>query len=236
MRAELPLAQIRFARTIELRGRAVRICESVENLAAWDRPIGWTQHVTLGPPFLKKGATELRASMTRSKVFEKSFGPEMYLKAGAEFDWPTAPLVAGGEVDLRKFTNADSSTEFTAHLADPKSEHAYFVAYAPEYKLAFGYVWKSAEFPWLGIWQENMSRQTTPWNGKTLTLGMEFGVSPIPETRRAMVERGRMFDVPTYKWLPAKGRLSAEYWAVAMGAEKIPESLAWPDLNEKRAS
>ena len=32
--------------------------------------------------------------------------------------------------------------------------------------------------------------------------GMEFGVSPFPESRRQMIDRGRLFDVPTYRWIP----------------------------------
>ena len=61
LRARFPLAQIAFERRIELLERTVRIHESVENLTAYDRPIGWTQHVTLGPPFLEKGVTQFRA-------------------------------------------------------------------------------------------------------------------------------------------------------------------------------
>src|SRR5580765_691665 len=55
MCALLPLAQLRIERRLELRGRGVRIREIVENITGCDRPIGWTQHVTLGPPFLEKG-------------------------------------------------------------------------------------------------------------------------------------------------------------------------------------
>ena len=36
---------------------------------------------------------------------------------------------------------------------------------------------------------------------------MEFGVSPMPETRRAMIERGTLFGVPTYRWIPARTTL-----------------------------
>jgi hypothetical protein len=43
-----------------------------------------------------------------------------------------------------------------------------------------------------------------------------------------MVDRGRLFDTPTYRWLPAKSRLEVEYWALAQGADAIPESLEWP--------
>ena len=34
---------------------SVRVKESVENLSGVDRPVGWTEHVTLGPPFLREG-------------------------------------------------------------------------------------------------------------------------------------------------------------------------------------
>ena len=41
---------------------------------------------------------------------------------------------------------------------DPGKEDAFFVAYTPDFKLAFGYVWKRSDFPWMGIWEENRSR------------------------------------------------------------------------------
>ena len=63
----------------------------------------------------------------------------------------------------------------TAHLMDQTREAAFFVAFAPAARLAFGYIWKRRDFPWLGIWQENHSRTHAPWNGATLTCGMEFG-------------------------------------------------------------
>jgi hypothetical protein len=88
MRAHLPLAQIRVERRIGLDGTIVRIRETVTNLAAVDRPIGWTQHVTLGPPFLQPRTTEFRCSATRSRTFESTFGAHDYLRPGVDFDWP----------------------------------------------------------------------------------------------------------------------------------------------------
>ena len=225
LRARFPMAQIAFQRRIELRGRTVRIRESVENLTACDRPIGWTQHVTLGPPFLEKGMTQFRASATRSKVLESAFGVHERLIAAADFDWPDAPLREGGVEDLRVLTRAASSCAFTTHLMDPVREHAFFAAFSPAARLAFGYVWKQADFPWMGIWEENHSRAHAPWNGNTLTRGMEFGVSPMPESRRAMVGRGHLFGVPAYRWLPAKARLEVEYCAVMAHADAIPDVL-----------
>ena len=226
--ATLPHASLRVERRIELHGDAVRIRESVENLGASDRPVGWTQHVTLGPPFLQKGRTRVRASAARSKVFERDFGAADYLQPGAEFDWPMGPRTDGGTANLEVFGNAPASSAFTTHLMAEDRPSAFFVAFSAELKLAFGYVWRRADFPWLGIWEENASRPHPPWNGETIARGMEFGVSPFPESRREMIERGRLFGTPTYRWIPAASRVDVEYWAISRPADAIPETLEPP--------
>ena len=225
MSASLPMAQLRFERRITLHDRTARVHEVVENLSGIDRPIGWTQHVTLGPPFLERGVTEFRASATRSKVFEGVFGSADYLKPGAEFDWPMAPGIDGGAADLRRSSAAARSSAYTAHLLDTRRPDAFFLAYSARFQLAFGYVWRPSDFPWLGIWEENSSRSAPPWNGATLTRGMEFGASPFPETRRQMIDRGRLFGVPTYRWIPAWSRVDVEYWIVARSSRIVPETL-----------
>jgi hypothetical protein len=105
-------------------------------------------------------------------------------------------------------------------------QDAYFVAYSPRYQLAFGYLWKRKDFPWMGIWEENCSRQQTPWNGCCITRGMEFGVSPFPESRHAMVDRGRLFDVPTYRWLRAMSRQEVEYWIYFRPSTSVPDAIS----------
>jgi hypothetical protein len=229
--ADMPLAQIRFERHIELRGSVILIRESAESLAAFDRPIGWTQHVTLGPPFLEKGKTQFRSSATKSKVFESEFGTDDYLKAGAEFEWPLAPGKDGTYKDLRVMNLAAVSSAYTAHLMDKMNPHAFFTAWSPTTKVSFGYVWKRSDFPWLGIWEENHSRQSAPWNGKTLTRGMEFGASPFPESRRESVDRGHLFGTPTYRWLPARAKVEVEYRAILQRTEEPLESLAFRQDN-----
>jgi len=229
-RVSLPLAQLRFERRLQLRpgSRAINIKETVENISALDRPIAWTQHVTLGPPFLVPGSTEFRAPATRSKVIENDFSDgKGYMKIGAEFDWPLVPRIGGGTVDLRVYTSAPVSAGYSTHLMDPHREHAWFVAYSPQSKLLVGYVWKRSDFPWLGIWEENHSRDRAPWGGKAVTRGMEFGASPMPETRRAMIERGSLFGVPGYRWLEAKSKLTVEYCAFLMPSGRVPESVEW---------
>ena len=181
------------ARRIELAGRTVEVTETVENESMTDRPIAWTEHVTLGPPFLEKGATEFRAPVTKWMVLEEGNG------------------------EVERYTDAPVSGGFATHLMDPARETGYFVAWSPGSQVALGYCWRRADFPWLGVWEENYSRTVAPWNGRTLTRGMEFGASPMPETRRQMIERGSLFGVPAFRWIPARGRVEVRYFAAIQG-------------------
>lgn len=192
-RARFPQAQLQLERRIALGGRAVEVVEAVENESATDRPIAWTEHVTLGPPFLEKGATEFRAPVAKSEVLEEGVG------------------------DLQLYTNAPVSAGFTTHLMDPARDTAFFVAWSPRSQMALGYLWRRADFPWLGVWEENYSRTGAPWNGRTLTRGMEFGASPMPEGRRQMIERGSLFGVPAFRWIPARTRVEVRYCAAIQG-------------------
>ena len=44
-------------------------------------------------------------------------------------------------------------------------------------------------------------------------------------TRRAMIDRNRLFDEPCYRWIPANGRLEVAYSAFITAANSIPETL-----------
>ena len=208
-KAALPVARLEFQRTIRLEGRSVRFAETLENVSNADYPVAWTQHVTLGPPFVQRGATGFRAPVGRSYS----------LDAGAEFGWPHASR------DLRIYDSAPSSGGFSTHLMDPAREEAFFVAHSAAAGLLFGYRWKRSDFPWLGVWEENHSRQQPPWNGRTLTWGMEFGASPLPESRRKMISRNGMFGEQGYRWLPARSVTKVEYSAFFASAASIPERL-----------
>ena len=166
--------------------------------------------------------------MTRSIVASFDPGFDAYLKRDAEFDWPNAPRKDGGISDLGQMHPAAPASGYTAHLADPMREDAYFIAYSPQYQLAFGCTWKRKDFPWMGIWEENCSRQQMPWNGCCIARGMEFGVSPFPESRREMVDRRSLFDLPTYRWLPARGRQEVEYWICNQRCASVSEASCTP--------
>jgi hypothetical protein len=122
---------------------------------------------------------------------------------------------------MRTYIDKKVSGAYSAHLMDLGREDAWFRAWNPGSKVLMGYTWNPKDFPWLGIWEENRSRTSPPWNGKTITRGMEFGVSPFPETRRQMIERGSLFGVPGYRWLPARRTVRVEYSAFVTTADSI---------------
>ncbi len=223
-RAKLPLAQLGFTREIEIHtGGEVAIRETVTNLTAMDRPIAWTQHVTLGPPFIEPGVTQMSAPVHRSMVYPTDLSPEYQrYQPGAEFTWPMAPTKDGGSLDLRVFPALEHSAGVTCHVVDQDREDGYFMAWHPGTKVLCGYKWRRSDFPWISLWEENRSRMIPPWNGNTITRGVEFGVSPFAEGRRAMVDRGSLFGVPTYRWLPARATLTVEYCAFVRLADEIP--------------
>lgn len=212
-RCVLPLSQLACERAISLEGRTMHVGETVENLTAHDRPIAWTQHVTLGPPFLERGRTEFFANTVRCCTNADHDGKQ----TGSARD----------QKGLREtLSSAHSSGGYRAFLMDERQADSYFIAWSPAVETALAYSWKRTDFPWLGIWDENRLRQYKPWGGRVLARGLEFGVSPFPEARKEMIERGRLLDTAAYRWIPAKGRLTVEFLAATIEAKNMPASLA----------
>lgn len=207
-------AQMRFDRIITLPGERARlpsmrpsktwprrtVRSPGRNMSLWARPSWKTAARNFASP--PRGPRTLESDFTKGKCA---------MKIGTEFLWPMVPCTDGSEEDLRIYTKRPVSGAFSTHLMDPQSDQAGFVAWSPSSRLAFGYSWTRSDFPWMGLWEENRSRATGPWNGITVTRGLEFGVSPFPESRRSMIDRGELFGVPTYRWLPAREKLSVSY-------------------------
>jgi hypothetical protein len=205
---DLPAAQLCIERRLALApsSRVLRITETVANLSVLDRPVAWTQHVTIGRPFLERGVTQFRIPDVCSMSLEG-------VEAPAE--------------GVSTFTNAESSGGFVTHLVDPSRAQGYFLAFSPRLKVLLGYVWRRADFPWIGIWEENHFRKHLPWDGQELTRGMEFGASPFPESRRKMIDRREMFGTTCYRWIPAKSRVNVDYCAFVDGVEALPKDMTW---------
>lgn len=217
----LPIAQMRLVRTLAMEEGSliVRVRERLTNLARRDQPFTMCQHVTFGPPFLKPLETIFDISATKGHTFPVTFSPRQRLKLATPFTWPFGAGVKG-KVNLR-FLGPASYGDFAALLMNPRQDQAWFSAVNPRIGLLVAYIWRRADFPWLGIWDENCIRKEAPWNGKSVARGMEFSNTPFPVGLRQAVDRGCMHGLPTFRWLPARGEINFDY---ALLAQPVPAS------------
>jgi hypothetical protein len=196
--------------------------EQARNLSVYDRPISWNEHVTFGPPFLQCGTTVFDMPATRAKVCPAGYSERIFLQPEAEFDWPNAPTKQGGTADLR--TTADQRFEhYTAQLLDPKLEIAFISACNPSQRFLVVYAFRRADFPWVGNWEERNHQTKPPWKGRTFCRGIEFSTTPFAIPRRETVDQGSLFGERTYRWLPAKSRLTVRFLIMLF---EVPEAFS----------
>jgi len=208
--AELPLARERLVRTLRLvDGENVLYVESeLENLLGFDRPVVWAEHATIGAPFLERGVTLVALPAVRSMTRPYSepaspSDPPHLLPPGADFVWPNAPTIHGTLFDIRA-AGPSPSGDHTGHLIDPWQPLGFMTFLNPARRLLLGYVFQRDVFPFVQDWEYY------PANGH-LARGLEFSTQPWDCPRRESIQTHAMFGAPTYRWLPARGRISAKF-------------------------
>ncbi len=210
--ASLPQAQIKFEReiSIDVRDPVIYCEETALNLSTFDRPISWNEHVTFGPPFVEPDVTLFDMPATRAKTCPASYSTRPLVKANVEFIWPIAPRARGGRLNLRTVPKIKFE-HYTAQLLDPKLKLAFIAACNPRFGLVVIYLFRRADFPWVGNWVERFHQSHAPWNGKAFCRGLEFSTTPFAIPRRETVEQNRMFGESVYRWLPAKSETNIRY-------------------------
>jgi hypothetical protein len=210
--AALPIVQETFRRTIRMvDGENVIYIESeLESLLGFDRPINWGEHFTIGGSFLEQGKTrtDLSAtrSMTRSYASEAVDPPDNHNLADfKEFTWPMAPTVSGTPVDMRIVPVISPVMDQTASLMDPARRLVFVTAFHPDKKALIGYIFRREDYPWLQIWDSYPGPQRRSYRG------MEFATQPFDLPRREVIQSNAMFDTPTYRWLPAKSKITSSF-------------------------
>ncbi len=208
--AQLPLVQEAFTRTFRLvDGENVVSVESeLESLLAFDRPINWAEHATIGSPFLESGVTVVdfsgSRSQTRPYTSTRNGEVDRRLASGKDFTWPLAPALDGTIVNLRQTPEHPHFLDHATTLLDPQRELEWVTAINPKKRLIVGYVFRRADYPWLQYWGYY------PANGK-MARGMEFGTQPYDVSRKEAIGTGEMFGTPTYRWLAAKGKIRTHF-------------------------
>lgn len=210
--ADLAAVQYRVERAVTLRANetVVHVEEWIENLALYDRPFNRDQHPTFGPPFVEPGKTMLDLPGTKGLIMAgRDAGGA--LPSDGEVIWPHVIKPDGTCVDLRPSQSTPASTTYYPILLDQTRPLSYFTLYNVDYPLLVGYLFPTADNPWLVDWQENKSNLGAPANGQMIARGIEFGTSPFDEGLRNSVDRGSLFGVPTYQWIGGRQRLKTTY-------------------------
>ena len=216
MSCELPLAGLRVARHILLddTGSVALITEQVTNGNKLGRIYNIVQHPTIAPPFLNDDT--LVDSNARAGFLQDGPVPS---SRDAASRWPTI-AVRSAEVDLRQLRSEPGDvSDVSSFVFDNDEAYGWVTASSPRQKLLLGYVWKSADYPWLNIWRFRV-------DGKPAARGLEFGTTGYHQPFPTLVKQGRLLDRPTFAHLDADetigraylcflGRIPADFQGVA---------------------
>ncbi|PYT35501.1 MAG: hypothetical protein DMG58_01965 [Acidobacteria bacterium] len=209
LETRLPLTQERFARTVRMvDGEDVIYVQSeLESLLAFDRPVFWAEHATIGSPFLEPGVTVVdmsaRRAQTRPYQPEKGGLPHR-LPSGKDFTWPEAPGLHTRKIDVRAAPAEPNSGDHTTCLMDASRKLVFVTALHPSKRLLIGYLFKPQEYPWTQNWEYYPPT-------KKLARGLEFSTQPYDVPRREVVQLNSMFGSPVYRWLPAKTKIESRF-------------------------
>lgn len=208
LQTTLPIVQENVQRTFRIADgeQVVYVETSVESLLGFDRPVVWAEHATVGSPFLEPGVTLIEMSATRGQTrpyTERTADLPRRFASGKDFNWPWSIGADGKKVDMRA-TPKPGSGGHTTQLMDRKRRLAFITMFNPKMGLLLGYLFKPEEFPWVQSWEHY------PPSGK-LARGLEFATQPYDVPRREAIQMNRLFDTPTYRWLPAKSKVTSRF-------------------------
>ncbi|MEO7653277.1 MAG: hypothetical protein ABIZ80_22695, partial [Bryobacteraceae bacterium] len=216
---KLPMVQEIFTRTIWLVDgeNVIHVQSELENLMAFDRPVNWAEHATIGSPFLAPSVTVVdmpaHRAKTRAHAPSKGGAQPHRLASFQDFQWPNAPGVDGKKIDVRAAPAKIDSLDHTTCLLDPSRPLVYVTAINTSKRLIVGYMFRRADFPWLQSWEHY------PSDGR-MARGLEFSTQPFDVPRREAIGTGTMFDAPAYRWLPAKSKIESRY---VMFYSRVPQ-------------
>lgn len=216
VQAQLPAAGLSFDRSIELReSESVAYFEEiVENHKKMDHFFHWAEHVTLGLPFLSPKEATVTLPAVEAMTFPHSYDEgKALLASGKSFEWPQAPLVEGGVVDLSRPFLREGFGFVAAALVERNRTLGYIAAVNDRLRLAIVYVFRREDFPWVTVWEENHTISAVPWKRRTCARGLEFSTTPFPMDRREAFGVGKLCGESTLTWVPALGRKTVRYSA-----------------------
>jgi len=209
MGATLPIAGLEVRRTVGLSESApfFSVSETVTNRNKLGRVYNMVQHATIGPPFLDE--TTVVDSNAQQGFMQSSPLPN---PEQPEIRWPAA-IHDGKPVDLRRLTN-DPEPNVTSFVID--GDLGWVTATNASKELLIGYMFRTADYPWLNIWRHVQS-------GKPLARGLEFGTTGLHQPFGVLMGKPRILGRATFTYLDAGQSATRLYAAFLM---KVPHDFA----------
>jgi hypothetical protein len=195
--ATLPMAGLEIRRTVRLSqaSAVARVSETVTNRNKLGRVYNMVQHATIGPPFLDE-STVVDSNGGRG-LMQSSPLPD---PEKIEVHWPEATL-NGRPVDLRRLTTEPNPNVVSFVI---EGEFGWVAATNAAKGLLLGYIWRTADYPWLNIWRHVQG-------GKPLARGLEFGTTGLHQPFKVLAAKPRIFDRPTFTYLDAGESVTRSY-------------------------
>ena len=136
-----------------------------------------------------------------------------------DFNWPMAPTVNGGEVDIRTIPTDHNWLDLASCEMDPARRLAFVTALHLEKHLVYGYVFRRQDYPWFMSWMNFTGDNHA-------ARGMEFSSQPFDISHRDTVAMSPLFGIPTFRWLPAKSKIESRF---LLFYTKVPEGFTKTD-------
>ncbi len=210
MLCELPVAGLTLKRSLILdeKEAVLTVTETITNVNKLGRIFNVVQHATFGPPFLDE-------SVVFDTKVKKGFaqGGEMPNPEEPVFYWPKA-VFRGSLVDFRSLSADNADPGVISFILNNDDEYGWATACNASKGLMIGYIWKTAEYPWLNMWR-NLS------NGRPAAFAFEFGTTGLHQPYSVLVEKEKIFDHKLYEYIDADETIVKSYTAFLA---RIPEN------------
>ena len=199
----LPVVNLSMNRKIYLNQQSsvFKVEEEITNLNNGPKVYNLVQHPTIGAPFLDESTivdTQVDSGFSQS-------GPLPPSPADI-FTWPEA-RVDGDSTDMRSLASDHSwSSAVVSFILDEKEGYRWVTAVNPSLNLMIGYLWPSADYPWLNLW----------WNLKNnapFARGLEFGSTGLHQTWPEVLAMDSIFGKQLYTELQAGEKELKSYYA-----------------------
>lgn len=180
MQIKAALDGVIITRIIELlpNSASFKVTETFHNFTTVGRLFNVVQHATIGTPYLNEDCI---VETNANQGFLQTYAyPNPHKLA---YSWPMAKSTTGSDsIDLRR-TDTPESYVSTHVFSD---SIAWITINNPVYGLKLKYSWKTAEYPWINIWQQRV-------DGKLWAKGLEFGTAGIGKSYQELLANDTRF-------------------------------------------